>query len=370
MQDHPDDKEIVKQILDTKEELGEELLILTHHYQRKEIVDLGDYRGDSFGLSQKAAADKAARFIVFCGVHFMAESAEILSQPHQTVQIPALEAGCWMADMADIDIVERAWGEITSIAGEDSVMPIVYMNSDAALKAFCGRHGGAVCTSSNAPAAFRWGFSEREKILFFPDQHLGRNTGNQMGIPAEEMIVWDPAKPLGGNTQQSIKKARVILWNGYCLVHTRFRVEHVLKMRGRFPEAKIVVHPECTEDVVRLADAVGSTSFIVKYVENAPNRSTIIIGTEINLVSRLALENQNKMVLDLHYSLCPNMLRINLKNLLWALEDVGAFNVVTVPEEIKKDARVALDRMLALTPTMTPSKSSEPILSRGGGLKL
>jgi quinolinate synthase len=369
MPTHLDDKEIVKQILDMKEELGEKLLILTHHYQRKEIVDLGHYRGDSFGLSQKAAADKAARFIVFCGVHFMAESAEILSQPHQTVQIPDLEAGCWMADMADIYIVEKAWREITSIAGENLIVPIVYMNSDAALKAFCGHRGGAVCTSSNCPSAFRWGFGEREKILFFPDQHLGRNTGNQMGIPAEEMIVWNPHKPLGGNTQDSIKKARVILWDGHCLVHTRFRVEQVLKMRERFPEAKIVVHPECTQEVVALADAVGSTSFIVKYVESAPPNTTIIIGTEVNLVDRLALENPDKQVLVLHHSLCANMFKINLKNFLSTLENIGQVNVVTVPEEIKTDARMALDRMLALTPKTTLSKRSEPILERGGEFK-
>jgi len=192
MQDQTDEKKIIDQILSIKKELGERLLILTHHYQRKEIVDIGDFRGDSFGLSQKAAADKDAQFIVFCGVHFMAESAEILSQPHQTVQIPALEAGCWMADMADMVTVEKAWEELTSITGPKSVVPIVYMNSDAGLKAFCGRQGGVVCTSSNAPAAFQWGFSQREKIFFFPDQHLGRNTGNQMGIGGEEMIVWNP----------------------------------------------------------------------------------------------------------------------------------------------------------------------------------
>ena len=348
MQDHLDEKETIERILAIKEALGEQLLILTHHYQRKEIVDVGNYPGDSFGLSQKAAADKAARFIVFCGVHFMAESAEILSRSHQTVQIPDVEAGCWMADMADIYFVEKAWGEVTSITGEESVMPIVYMNSDAILKAFCGRHGGAVCTSSNAPAAFRWGFSEREKILFFPDQHLGRNTGNQMAIPPEEMIVWNPHKPLGGNTPGSIKRAKVILWDGYCLVHTRFRVEHVLRMRERFPEAKIVVHPECTQEVVALADAVGSTSFIVKYVENAPPNTTIIVGTEINLVNRLAFEYADKRVLDLHYSLCPNMFKINLKNLLWAVENIGQVNVITVPEVIRADARMALDRMLAL----------------------
>jgi quinolinate synthase len=356
MQDQTDDKKAIDQILSIKKELGQKLLILTHHYQRKEIVDLGDFRGDSFGLSQRAAADKDAQFIVFCGVHFMAESAEILSQPHQTVQIPALEAGCWMADMADMATVEKSWEELTAITGPNAVVPIVYMNSDAELKAFCGSHGGVVCTSSNAHAAFQWGFSQSEKIFFFPDHHLGRNTGNQMGMRAEEMIVWNPDEFLGGNTPESIKKAKVILWDGYCLVHTRFRVDHVVKMRKAFPDAKIVVHPECTQEVVELADAVGSTSFIVKYVEEAPSNGTIIVGTEVNLVNRLAIENPNKKVLDLHYSLCPNMFKINLKNLLWSLENIGKVNVITIPEEIKSEARMALDRMLALSPKNNLSK--------------
>ena len=364
MQEYTDDKKIIDQILSIKKDLGERLLILTHHYQRKEIVDIGDFRGDSFGLSQKAAADKAAQFIVFCGVHFMAESAEILSQPHQTVQIPALEAGCWMADMADMTTVEKAWEELTSITGPKSVVPIVYMNSDAGLKAFCGRQGGVVCTSSNAPAAFQWGFSQREKIFFFPDQHLGRNTGNQMGIGPEEMIVWNPDESLGGNTPDSIKKAKAILWDGYCLVHTRFRVDHVVKMREAFPDAKIVVHPECTQEVVELADAVGSTSFIVKYVEDAPSNTTIIVGTEVNLVNRLAIEHPNKKVLDLHYSLCPNMFKINLKNLLWSVENIGKVNVVTVPEGIKSDARMALDRMLALSPKTTSTENMVQVKKR------
>jgi quinolinate synthase len=345
-----DDKKIIRKILAIKEDLGEKLLILTHHYQRKEIVDLGHYRGDSFGLSKKAATDKSAQFIVFCGVHFMAESAAILSGSHQTVQIPAVEAGCWMAEMADIYSVEKAWNELTTLTGADSPIPIVYMNSDAALKAFCGRQGGAVCTSSNASAALQWGFEQSEKVLFFPDQHLGRNSGNQIGIRPEEMIIWNPEKPLGGNTSKSIQKAKLILWNGYCLVHTRFRVEHVIEMRKRFPKAKIVVHPECTEAVVSLADAVGSTGYIVEYVENASPDTTIIVGTEVNLVNRLALENPDKTVMDLHYSLCPNMFKINPKNLLWALENIGEVNVVTVSEAEKIDALAALDRMLALPP--------------------
>ncbi|MFC1868155.1 quinolinate synthase NadA [Thermodesulfobacteriota bacterium] len=349
MTDNSDDKKIIERIKEIKEDLGERLVILTHHYQRKEIVDLGDFRGDSFGLSQRAASDNAARYIVFCGVHFMAESAEILSQPHQTVQIPDEEAGCWMADMADIHVVGRAWEELASVAGSGTIIPIVYMNSDAELKAFCGRNGGIVCTSSNAPAAFEWGFGKGDKILFFPDQHLGRNTGNRMNIPPDEMILWNPDKPLGGNTPGKVKRARVILWDGYCLVHTRFKVEHIREMKKRFPEAKVVVHPECTEEVVASADAVGSTSFIVKYVENSPPGSTILVGTEINLIDRLNIETPDREVLPLHPSLCPNMSRINLKNLLWTLENIGRVNVVKVPEEIKTDARKALDRMLTLS---------------------
>jgi quinolinate synthase len=361
MLDNIDDKDIIEKILAVKDALGERLLILTHHYQRKEIVDLGDFRGDSFGLSQRAATDREAQFIVFCGVHFMAESAEILSKSQQIVQIPAVEAGCWMADMANIRTVQNAWEDISSITGEGSAVPIVYMNSDAGLKAFCGRHGGVVCTSSNAPDAFMWGFEKHEKVFFFPDQHLGRNSGYILGVPQEEMIIWNPEKPLGGNSLESIKKARIILWDGYCLVHTRFQVEHMQEMRKRYPDAKIVVHPECTQEVVALADAVGSTSFIVKYVESASPNATIIIGTEVNLVNRLALENPDKNVFDLHYSLCPNMFKINLKNLLWTIENIGHVNVVTVPEVTKADARKALDHMLSLV-TKTNSKKQKELV--------
>ncbi len=356
MNDQDDNKQIIDRIQAIRGDLGKKLLILTHHYQRKEIVALGDYQGDSFGLSQKAAEDMDARYIIFCGVHFMAESAEILSQAHQTVQIPKTEAGCWMADMADNDVVTEAWDELTSITGPGSIMPIVYMNSDAYLKAFCGLRGGTVCTSSNAPDAFRWALTQREKVFFFPDQHLGRNTGNQMGIRPDEMILWNPKKPLGGNTPDDIKKAKVILWDGYCLVHTRFQVEHVRKMREKFPEAKLVVHPECTQEVVAMADAVGSTSFIVKYVKEALPDTTIIIGTEINLINRLALEHPDKKVFELHYSLCPNMFKINLKNLLWSLENAGKVNVIKVQEDIQMDARAALDRMLDLAPENKSAK--------------
>jgi len=341
-------KDMIDKIIKIKQELGNQLVILTHHYQRKEIVDLGDHKGDSFGLSQRAAQDENAKYIVFCGVHFMAESAAILAKDHQTVQIPDMNAGCWMADMADSYLVEKAWNDVTAIVGEDSVTPLVYMNSDAFIKAHCGKNNGAVCTSSNASKAFEWAFKQREKIFFFPDEHLGRNTGNHLDIPANEMIVWDPEKPLGGNSEQEIKKAKVFLWKGYCLVHTRFTTDDMESMRKKFSNAKIVVHPECTQEVVKASDAVGSTSFIVNYVAQAQPGSTIIIGTEINLIKRLAMEYPDKNIVPLKDSLCPNMYKINLKNLLNCLENIGKTNIVTVDETIKKDAFIALENMLNL----------------------
>ncbi len=343
-----DNKDIIDKIIKIKQELGNQLVILTHHYQRTEIIDLGDHRGDSFGLSQRAAMDENAKYIVFCGVHFMAESAAILAKDHQIVQIPDMDAGCWMADMADSYLVEKAWNDVIAIVGENSVTPLVYMNSDAYIKAHCGRNNGAVCTSSNAAKAFEWAFKQKEKIFFFPDEHLGRNTGNNLGIPANEMIVWDPEKPLGGNTEQEIKKAKVILWKGYCLVHTRFTTDDIKAMRKNFPNAKIVVHPECTQEVVKESDAVGSTSFIVKYVADSPTGTTIIIGTEINLIKRLVLEYPDKKIIPLKNSLCPNMYKINLKNLLTCLENIGKTNIVEVDEAIKKDAFIALENMLNL----------------------
>ncbi|MCP3901687.1 MAG: quinolinate synthase NadA, partial [Desulfobacteraceae bacterium] len=286
--------ELIQKIKEKKKELGDKVVILTHHYQRKDIVDLGDFSGDSFALSAKAAKDENAQYIVFCGVHFMAESAAILAKSNQTVQIPDTDAGCWMADMADTVLLRKAWAEITSIVAEDKVIPLVYMNSDAHIKAHCGRKNGIICTSSNAPKAFEWAYERGEKIFFFPDEHLGRNTGNALNIPQDEMIVWDPAKPFGGNSEESIKKAKVVLWKGFCLVHTRFTEDQMKDMRKNHPDAKIVVHPECTQEVVALSDAVGSTSFIVDYVEKAEKGSTIIIGTEINLVERLGIEHSDK----------------------------------------------------------------------------
>lgn len=344
-----EDRQRIEEILSIKKSLGRSLVILTHHYQRMEIVELGDYRGDSFGLSQQAAADKDARHIVFCGVHFMAESAEILSQPHQTVQIPDMEAGCWMADMANQIIAEEAWEAVTEIVGESALTPVVYMNADAEIKAFCGRNGGIVCTSSNARPALEWAFKRRPKVIFFPDQHLGRNTGNAMGLASDEMILWNPEKPLGGNTPAQIKKAKILLWDGYCLVHTRFTADDMTSRRAKHPDARIVVHPECTQEVVALADAVGSTSFIVKYVEDAPPGATILVGTEINLIDRLNAVHADKTVLPLRRSLCPNMYKINPENLLDTLKHVGRKNIVTVAEHIKADARLALNRMLSLS---------------------
>ncbi len=338
--------EILDRIRVKKDELGDELLILTHHYQRRSIVDLGDFKGDSFDLSRKAANSRASR-IVFCGVHFMAESARILCDESQTVQIPDEEAGCWMSDMADHVMVARAWNELVAVVPAANVMPVTYMNSDAVIKAFCGQNGGIVCTSSNAGKAFAWGFAQRDKIFFFPDQHLGQNTANQMGIPPGEVIVWDPAKPLGGNRPEDLEQARVILWKGYCLVHTRFTIARMESMRKKNPGAKIVVHPECTQEVVHLADAVGSTSYIVDFVARAPAGSRIIIGTEINLVKRLAAEHRDKSVQPLFESFCPNMYKISPEKLLETLERPNR-NLVAVPDDIQAGAVMALERMLAL----------------------
>ncbi len=346
----PEAEELVQSILARKAALGSKLLILTHHYQRKEIVGLGDYRGDSFGLSQKAAASRKAEHIVFCGVHFMAESAAILAQPHQTVQIPDPKAGCLMADMVALEAVEMAWEELAEVTSIKAIIPLVYMNSEAALKAFCGLRGGLVCTSSNASAALRWGLSRGEKVFFFPDQHLGRNTAYRLGLSPADLVVWDPEAPLGGLRPEDIRRARLILWDGHCHVHTRFRVEHVRAVREAYPEARIVVHPECPAEVVALADACGSTGFIVRYVQEAPPGSTIVIGTEINLVQRLALEYPDRRVLDLSYSLCPNMFKITLEKLRDTLDHLGQRHVVTVPDEVKDYARMALNRMLALNP--------------------
>jgi len=283
-------------------------------------------------------------------VRFMAESAEILRQDQQKVQHPDPEAGCPMADMADIEEVEAAWRALAEVAGADRIVPVTYMNSSAELKAFCGRHGGVVCTSSNAPLAFRWALRRGERIFFFPDEHLGRNTAREVGFPEREIALWDPARPsdLEGGTRERFRHARLILWKGYCHVHTHFSPEHVARARQAFPGARVIVHPECPQEVVLAADAAGSTDAICRYVGQAASGATIFIGTEINLVGRLAHEHPDKKIYELSRSLCPNMFRIDLAKLLWTLDGLGSVNLVRLDPEVKSQARVALERMLEL----------------------
>lgn len=341
-----DERELIERIKKLKEKLGDELVILGHHYQRREIVELSHFRGDSFQLSRQAASQRRAKYIVFCGVRFMAESAAILASPGQIVQHPEPTAGCPMADMAHPWDVEEAWRQITEICGDD-VIPIAYVNSSAEVKAFCGRHGGATCTSSNAQKLIEWGFSRKSRVLFLPDRHLGTNVANKLGIPRDKRVIWDFTQPeLGGNTEEQIYNSKLILWNGYCHVHTFFKPDHVREARRRFPGCVVVVHPECLEEVVDLVDYDGSTAFIVRFVEEAPKGSTIVIGTEINLVSRLAHEHPDKKVVELARSLCPNMYKITLLSLLRTLENIGELNVVELPDDVKHHARVALNRML------------------------
>ena len=341
------DRELVDRIRTRKESYDGRLIILGHHYQRYEIVALSDFRGDSLELSKKAAQQKEAAFIVFCGVNFMAQSAAILCTPSQRVFHPDVEARCPMADMARIGDVERAWDEIQKTCG-NRVVPITYINSDAEIKAFCGRNEGVVCTSSNALGALDWGLQRGEQIFFLPDEHLGRNTAKRKGISKDRMVVWDPRAPLGGNSEEAVRKAHVILWKGYCHVHTWFTPEHIRDVREQLPDAVVVVHPECKEEVVDLADYNGSTSFIVRFVQEAPMGTQIAIGTEINLVSRLAREHPDKKILPLSRSLCPNMYKVSLNDLLWTLDELGEVNLVTVPEEIKEQAKIALACMLEI----------------------
>ncbi|NOZ61516.1 MAG: quinolinate synthase NadA [Calditrichaeota bacterium] len=341
--------ELSQRILAVKTKLGKKLTILGHHYQRDEVLRFADFKGDSFGLSKLAAEQKEAKYIVFCGVHFMAEAADILTARHQIVHIPELSAGCPLADFADSVTVSEAWAEIKQAAPETTITPITYINSAAALKAFCGRNGGTVCTSSNARQILTWALNNSDKVFFFPDQFLGANTANKLGISAEQKILWDSTLPLGGNTPEQIKNAKVILWKGYCHVHAWFKSEHIEVFRQKFPDGKVIVHPECPEGVVNAADADGSTSQIISYVKNAPPGTTIAIGTEINLVHRLSTESTDKTVFPLARSLCPNMYKINLHNLCFTLENLGKENIVRVPADIARDASLALERMLTLS---------------------
>ncbi len=345
------DDDMTSRILARKAELGDRLVLLAHHYQRREIVALGDHAGDSYALS-KIASQQDAEYIVFCGVLFMAESAEILSQPYQKVYLPNPLAGCPMADMAQIGNVLYAWDALNKAVPDSKIIPISYMNSTADLKAFCGRNNGAVCTSSNADKAFRWAFDRGEKIFFFPDEHLGTNTANALGIPKDELAIWDYRdRKLGGNSISDLKRARVILWKGYCHVHTMFRPEHIEEMRREHPDVQIIVHPECPEDVVQAADASGSTTFIVEYVTNAPPGSSIAIGTEVNLVDRLAHTFPDKKIYELSgntCAMCVNMYRTTLNDLAWCLENLDAIPTITVPDDVIDNARVALSRMLEI----------------------
>jgi quinolinate synthase len=346
--------ELVSRIGGAKRSLGDRLVILGHHYQRDEVIRWADAVGDSFNLARFAADNDRATDIVFCGVHFMAESADLLTATHQRVILPDLNAGCSMADMADIDQVEQAWEEIGAITAIDRVVPVTYMNSAAALKAFVGRHRGAVCTSSNARAVLAWALERGDKVLFFPDQHLGRNTGFEMGYTESDMRVWNPLRDGGGLEERDVKDSTLVLWKGHCSVHQRFRPEHVAAARAEHPGVEVIVHPECAHDVVEVADRVGSTERIQAWVAAAANGATIAVGTEIHMVQRLARDHPDKTILSLDPLICPcaTMFRIDAPHLAWTLEALVAgdiVNQIVVDPDDAHWARVALERMLAIT---------------------
>jgi quinolinate synthase len=338
--------ELVERILSRKQKLGQDLIILGHHYQRPKITKLSDFVGDSYGLSEKAAKSQGKN-IVFCGVRFMAESAAILCQPNQRVFHPDPDAGCPMADMANMDQVHLAWEKIQSwTGGKEKIIPVTYMNSTADLKAFCGERGGIVCTSSNAEKIFNWAYEKGSKIFFFPDEHLGRNTGKKLKI--DKAPLWDPKKPDGGLKAEDVKDARLILWAGHCPVHMEFKARDIKHVRKYFPGCKVVVHPECEKDVVALADASGSTDFIVKYIAAQAPKSVTFVGTEVNLVTRLQQEFPDRKIFKLQRSLCLTMYQINLANLSYTLDHMEDLETVELPDSVKTNARVALDRMLAV----------------------
>jgi len=347
-------EEVQERIVAARHALGRRLVILGHHYQRDEVIRHADFTGDSFKLAQLAATRPEAEFILFCGVHFMAESADILSAPHQKVILPDMNAGCTMADMADIDQVEQAWEDVTSVLGDD-LLPVTYMNSTAVLKAFVGRHGGAVCTSSNARAVMDWAFRRKPRVLFFPDQHLGRNTAFRMGIPLDRMAVWDPYEDRGGLADADMRGSQVLLWKGHCSVHNRFTPEMVDARRAQIPGVKVIVHPECRFEVAQKADAIGSTEGILKTVRESPAGTKWAVGTELNMVNRLAREvapEREVVSLDDCFCVCSTMFRIDPPHILWALEylvEGRLVNVVAVPEPTAGEAKVALERMLSIT---------------------
>jgi quinolinate synthase len=346
--------ELVARIAAAKAVLGSRLVILGHHYQRDEVIRWADAVGDSFKLARFAADNDEATDIVFCGVHFMAESADVLTADHQRVILPDLNAGCSMADMADIDQVEQAWAEIAAVTAIDRVVPVTYMNSAAALKAFVGRHGGAVCTSSNARAVLAWALERGDKVLFFPDQHLGRNTGFDMGYADSDMRVWNPRAECGGLEEREVKDSTLLLWKGHCSVHQRFKPEHAAAARAEHPGAQVIVHPECSHELVEVADHVGSTERIQDWVRSAPSGAVIAVATEIHMVQRLAREHPDKTVFSLDPLICPcsTMFRIDAPHLAWTLEELVAgrvVNQIVVDPDDAEWARVALQRMLDIT---------------------
>ena len=347
------DEEMHGRIAVARDALGEKLLILGHHYQRDEVITFADHTGDSFKLAQQASVQRDAEFIVFCGVHFMAESADVLSGPGQHVILPDLAAGCSMADMAAPDQLEMCWEELQKM-GATRVVPVTYIYSAASIKAFCGEHGGVVCTSSNADATLRWAWERGEQILFLPDQHLGRNTAYKMGVPLDQMVVWDPDTAFGDVNPVALQRARMILWKGHCSVHTRFGVKQVEMVRRQYPGVRVIVHPECTWDVVQAADDSGSTEYIIKQINDSPEGSVWAVGTEIHLVNRLAKRlapDRTGLTLDPIGCLCSTMFRVSPNHLLWVLEGLLAgkvHNQITVPDREKHWTRVALDRMLSI----------------------
>lgn len=350
----PSDPALVERALAARNSLGSRALVLGHHYQRDEVIQFADITGDSFKLAQAAASSPDAELVFFCGVHFMAESADILTTQNQRVILPDLAAGCSMADMASITAVEDCWATLEKLGVASRTVPITYMNSTAAIKAFTGRNGGAVCTSSNAERALTWAFAQAEKILFLPDQHLGRNTAVlKLGLSLSDCVVWNPWKAQGGLTDDEIKNAKVILWRGHCSVHGRFSVDNITEIRSRVDGVQVLVHPECQHSVVSAADVVGSTEFIIKTVENSPAGSRWAIGTELNLVQRLALKHTDKQIyfLDKTVCYCSTMNRIDLPHLVWAMETAAkgrVVNQIIVDSDVASYARVALERMLAL----------------------
>jgi quinolinate synthase len=348
------DPDLIARAVAARSGLGSRALILGHHYQRDEVIQFADITGDSFKLAQAASEQKSAEFIFFCGVHFMAESADILTSPQQKVILPDLAAGCSMADMATASQVQECWKELEKIGVAETTIPVTYMNSSAAIKSFTGEHGGTICTSSNAQKTMEWALSKGSKILFLPDQHLGRNTAVlSLGLSLDDCVLWNPWKPMGGLTEDEIKNATVILWRGHCSVHGRFTRDSVNEVRTRVPGVNVIVHPECTHDVVTAADVVGSTEKIIHTVSQSAPGSKWAVGTELNLVSRLAANNPDKEVvfLDKTVCYCSTMNRIDLPHLVWAMESVLAGHIVNhikVDERVASFSKLALDQMLAL----------------------